>query len=283
MGRWIVPGCLLLFFSLTAVSGFSQEPYEARAARLQPEDIPPLIQKAQDGDRSSQVLLWLAYSGGHGVPKDASKGLPWLSKAAEQGSIESQWVLSTMYEFGRAGLRVDHAESFKWALKAAQQGHMIAQHNVGSAYEHGSGVEKNSEQARYWFGQAAEQGFAHSEWMMGRIYLDGLGVPPNRDEALKWLTKSLAQGHAPTMLTLAEMYTGPNRIPMQPQLVFDLDRAAAQTGSHSAEFEVGRFFREGYLNPPDYAQAMVWFNRAAAAGYAPADQFLGAMYEAGQG
>lgn len=70
---------------------------------------------------------------------------------------------------------------------------------------------------------------------------------------------------------------------MQPQLVFDLDRAAAQAGSHFAEFEVGRFFREGYLNPPDYGQAMTWFNRAAAAGYAPADRFLGAMYEAGQG
>jgi TPR repeat protein len=119
MRRWIVLGCLLLFSALPCVSGFSQEPYEARAARLQPEDIPPLIQKAQDGDRSSQVLLWLAYKGGHGVPKDVQKGLPWLRKAAEQGSVEGEWVLSTMYEFGRAGLPVDHAESFKWALKAA--------------------------------------------------------------------------------------------------------------------------------------------------------------------
>jgi TPR repeat protein len=283
MRRWIILGRLLLCAVFACVSGLSQEPYEARAARLQPEDIAPLIQKAQDGDLSSQVLLWLAYSGGYGVPKDVQKGLPWLRKAAEQGSLESQWVLSTMYEFGRGGLPVDHAESFKWALKAAQRGHMIAQHNVGGAYLHGSGVEMNLEQARYWYGLAAEQGFAHSEWMMGRIYLEGLGVSPNRDEALKWLTKSLAQGHVPTMITLADMYTSPNRIPMQPQLVFDLQRAAAQAGSHFAEFEVGRFYRDGYLNAPDYAQAMVWFNRAAAAGYGPADHYLGAMYEAGQG
>ena len=128
-----------------------------------------------------------------------------------------------------------------------------------------------------------EQGFAHSEWMMGRIYLEGLGVTPNQEEALKWLTKSLAQEHAPTMLTLADMYNGPNGIPTRPQLVFDLDRAAAQTGSHYAEFEVGRFYRAGYVSAPDYTQAMVWFNRAAAAGYGPADQYLGAMYEAGQG
>ena len=280
--RVIFPG-LLLCAVLTCLSGLSQEPYEARSARLQPEDIPPLLEKAERGDLGSQVLLWLAYSGGHGVPKDVQKGVPWLRKAAEQGSLESQWVLSTVYQFGRGGVPADPAESFKWALKAAERGHMIAQHNVGSAYLHGTGVERNLEQARYWYGRAAEQGFAHSEWMMGRIYLEGIGVAPNRDEALKWLTKSLAQGHAPTMLTLSAMYSGPNGIPTLPQLVFDLDRAAAQRGSHYAEFEVGRFYRSGYLNAPDYAQAVAWFHRAAAAGYGPADQYLGAMYEAGEG
>jgi TPR repeat protein len=283
MHRWTMVGQLLLCAVLACACALSQEPYEDRAARLRPEDIPPLIQKAQDGDLPSQVLLWLAYSGGHGVPKDAKKGLPYLRKAAEQGSVESEWVLSTMYEFGRAGLAVDHAESFNWALKAAQRGHMIAQHNVATAYFHGTGVEQNLEQARYWYARAAEQGFAHSEWALGRMYLDGTGVPANRDEALKWFTKALAQGHVPTMLTLAGMYTNANDIPMQPQLVFDLQRAAAQNGSHSAEFEVGRFYREGYLSAPDYAQAMAWFNLAAAARYGLAEQFLGAMYEAGQG
>jgi TPR repeat protein len=283
MRRWIILGRLLLCTVLACVSGLSQEPYEARAARLQPDDIPPLIEKARNGDLGSQILLWLAYAGGHGVPKDVQRGVPWLRKAAERGNIECEWVLSNMYRSGKGGLPVDQAESFNWALKAAQRGHMVAQHNVGGAYRVGAGVEMNLEQARYWYGRAAEQGFAHSEWMMGRIYLEGMGVAPNRDEALRWLTKSLAQGHVPTMITLAKMYSDPNGVPMQPQLVFDLLRAAAQGGSHLAEFEVGRFYRAGYLNAPDYAQAMVWFNRAAAAGYGPADHDLGAMYETGQG
>jgi TPR repeat protein len=283
MRGWIILGRLLLCVVLVCVSGFSQEPYEARAARLQPQDIPPLIEKAQNGDLSAQILLWLAYAGGHGVPKDVPKGALWLREAAEQGNVECQWVLSNMYHNGKGGLPVDQSESFKWALKAAQHGHVVAQHNVGGYYHDGYGVERNLEQARYWYGRAAEQGFAHSEWMMGRIYLEGVGVAPNRDEALRWLAKSLAQGHMPTMITLAQMYTDPNGVPMQPQLVFDLQRAASQGGSHYAEFEVGRFYRAGYLNAPDYAQAMVWFNRAAAAGYGPADRDLGAMYEAGQG
>ena len=144
----------------------------------------------------------------------------------------------------------------------------------------------NLEQARYWYGRAAEQGVCplrmddgpHLVFYLGRA---GSAFEPRRSAEMA--DKVSSKGHVPTMITLAEMYTSPNRIPMQPQLVFDLQRAAAQAGSHFAEFEVGRFYREGYLNAPDYAQAMVWFNRAAAAGYGPADHYLGAMYEAGQG
>ncbi|MFZ0704465.1 MAG: tetratricopeptide repeat protein [Candidatus Korobacteraceae bacterium] len=274
---------LALYTVLACACAVSQEPYEDRAARLQPEEIPSLIQKAKSGDLSSQVLLWLAYSGGHGVPKDASNGLPYLRMAAEQGSIESEWVLSTLYEFGRAGVAVDHAEAFKWALKAAQGGHMVAQHNVATAYFHGQGVQQNLQQALIWYRRAAEQGFAHSEWKLGEIYLKGEGVAVNRDEALKWLTMALAQGHVPTMLALAEMYTNASGVPLQPQLVFNLYRAAAQRGDQYAEFQVGRFYREGYLSAPDYAQAMAWFKVAAADDYGPADQYLGAMYESGQG
>ncbi len=283
MHTWTIVRRLALCTVLACVCALSQEPYEDRAARLQPEEIAPLITKAQAGDLPSQVLLWLAYSGGHGVPKDASKGLPYLRMAAEQGSIESEWVLSTLYEFGRAGVAVDHAEAFKWALKAAQGGHMVAQHNVATAYFRGRGVQQNLQQALIWYQRAAEQDFAHSEWRLGEIYLKGEGVAVNREEALKWLSKSLAQGHMPTMLTLAEMYTNASGVPLQPQLVFNLYRAAAQRGDQYATFQVGRFYREGYLSAPDYAQAIGWFKLAAADDYGPADQYLGEMYETGQG
>jgi TPR repeat protein len=274
---------LVLCAMLACGFALAQEPYEDRAARLQSQDIPPLIQKAQNGDRPSQVLLWLAYSGGHGVPKDARKGVPYLRMAAEQGSTEAEFVLSTLYQFGQADVAVNQEESFQWGLKAAKGGHPVAQHNVATDYFQGTGVDQNLQQALIWYRRAAEQGFAHSEWKLGEIYYHGLGVPVNRDEAVKWLSLSLAQGHVPSMITLADMFTNANGIPLKPQLVYDLLRAAAQGGSHYAEFEVGRFYREGYLSAPDYAQAMLWFNRAAAGGYGPADQYLGAMYESGQG
>src|SRR6516162_7923681 len=136
---------------LACVCAFSQEPYEDRAARLQSSDIPSLIEKAQAGDLPSEVLLWLAYRHGYGVAKEPSKGVPYLRMAAEHGSVEAEWVLSTLYEFGQAGVKVDYTESFKWAMKAAQRGHMVAQHNVASSYLRGRGVEQNLQQALYWY------------------------------------------------------------------------------------------------------------------------------------
>jgi uncharacterized protein len=270
----------ILFISIVS---WAQESYESRAARLQPEDIPVLIQKAQGGDFGSQVLLWLAYSHGYAVQKDLKQAVPWLRKAAEHGCSECEWELSNLYANGRGGLPKDNAEAFKWALKAAERGHPVAEHNVGDFYFEGVGVEKNPEQARYWLTKAAEQGFAHSQWLLATLYLDGIGGPPDREQALKWLSKSLAQEHSPSMETLANMFTDANGVPQQPQLVFDLHRAAAQLGNHRSEFEVGRIYRSGYLGAPDYSQALVWFNRAAAAQYGPAYQYLGAMYETGQG
>ena len=89
MHRWTIVVRLALCVLLACACAVSQEPYEDRAARLQAEEIPPLIEKAKTGDLPSQVLLWLAYRHGYGVAKDPSKGVPYLRMAAEPGSIES--------------------------------------------------------------------------------------------------------------------------------------------------------------------------------------------------
>lgn len=59
MRKRIIYPALLLCAVLTCLSALSREPYEARTARLQAEDIPPRLEKAGRGDLGSQVLLWL--------------------------------------------------------------------------------------------------------------------------------------------------------------------------------------------------------------------------------
>ena len=115
------------------------------------------------------------------------------------------------------------------ALRAlAETGDAMAQLNLGAAYDHGKGVERDLEQALYWYQQAAEQGLAEAqfnlahllaeseisevaaaEWMakaaaqgmldaqflMGVIYAEGLGVAQDPQRAREWLQRAIDAGH----------------------------------------------------------------------------------------
>ncbi len=277
-----LPAILAALFACI-LSLFAQEPIEARARRLQANDIPPLIEKADAGDQPSQALLWLAYAHGYGVPKDLKKAVVWLRKLAERDNPEAQFILASLYRDGRGGLPVDHAEAFKWTLKSAEHGHAVSQLNVGAAYMDGDGVKQDYRQARVWLTRSAEAGFSHAQYQLGRLYFEGLGLAPDRVQAERWLVKALAQGHPGAMNLLAEIHTGPTGVPDDANLVFDLYRAAAEHKSQSATFQLGNILRAGYLGAPDYAQAMMWYQRAAAKGFAPADLAIGELYEQGRG
>jgi localization factor PodJL len=60
-------------------------------------------------------------------------------------------------------------------------------------------------------------------------------------------------------------------------------RQAAAAGDPRAEFEVAAVFTEGRIVPQDYAQAAIWYGRAADQGFVPAEYRLGSLYESGNG
>jgi uncharacterized protein len=78
-------------------------------------------------------------------------------KAAEQGSVESQFNLGLMYSEGN-GVTRDYAEAAKWFRKAADQGLAVAQFSLGKMYYEGQGVTRNYMEAYVWFSHAAAQG-----------------------------------------------------------------------------------------------------------------------------
>ena len=80
---------------------------------------------------------------------------------AEQGQVEAQYKLGTMYHAGR-GVPQDYAEAVKWYRRAAEQGHPAAQYNLGARYYRGQGVQRDYILAHMWFNLAAS-GYPGSE------------------------------------------------------------------------------------------------------------------------
>lgn len=80
-----------------------------------------------------------------------------LRKAAEQGNVDAQLVLGSMYYSGE-GVTRDYSKAVYWLRKAAEQGNADAQCNLGGRYYLGEGVTQDYSQAVYWWRKAAAQG-----------------------------------------------------------------------------------------------------------------------------
>lgn len=76
-------------------------------------------------------------------------------------------------------------------------------------------------------------------------------------------------------------YVAADRATMQSSLAVWLP--TAQGGDAKAQAYVGHIYADGFGQPPDYAQAAAWLQKAVDQGYSPAMIELGQLYERGQG
>ena len=107
------------------------------------------------------------------VRGDYATALKEYRALAEQGDVDAQFMLGSMYDKGY-GVPQDHTEAVKWYRKAAEQGDAQAQFSLGIMYFNGKGVPQDYVQAHMWFNLAAAQD-------------DGIGRK-NRDIAAQIMT-----------------------------------------------------------------------------------------------
>ncbi|MGI4851348.1 MAG: tetratricopeptide repeat protein [Janthinobacterium lividum] len=139
-------------------AGFSgKSSLTAKKIKTEENNIDVLIKKANQGDVESQFILARSYFKGEGVERNMEKAFEWYSKAAEQGDFRAQGNLANCYSKGK-GVERNMEKAFEWYSKAAEQGDARAQNILGNCYLKGEGVERNIEKAFEWYSKAAEQG-----------------------------------------------------------------------------------------------------------------------------
>ena len=108
--RWKVPlilgslvvlggGAYLAFFRYSAVPP-SPQPKPAPTIESVPPPAQATLEQAKAGDVRAMHMLGLMYYNGLNLPRDREKGLYWLRKAAEKGSVGARAELSQI-EGGR--------------------------------------------------------------------------------------------------------------------------------------------------------------------------------------
>ncbi|MEX0346960.1 MAG: tetratricopeptide repeat protein [Rhizobiaceae bacterium] len=112
---------------------------------------------AENGHGGAQYLLGTMFEYGRGVSQDDGAAVIWYRSAAENDIAFAQYRLGVLFDNGW-GVDEDRASAVRWYKLAAEQGHLLAQHDLALMYFSGQGVEKNPVLAIMWMKIAVDAG-----------------------------------------------------------------------------------------------------------------------------
>lgn len=178
---------------------------------------------------------------------DYSAEFRWAQTAADAGSPEGKYLLSTDYDNG-IGVEKDADKGLALLREAADGGYYRAEYLLAYKSFIGLGMPRDVESARALgekaFQQAlplAQSGDKDAQWLVGRMYGDGLGGVQDPVEGRKWLAKAVAQA-----------------------------RVAAEKGDAQAAAVMEFAYRAGWGVQQDSTQANAWLKKEIEYGWPPA-------------
>jgi TPR repeat protein len=256
------------------------------------------------------------YAAGNGVPRDAATAQTWYRRAVGLGWPAAQMALAALDDVGtgravrkkkprRGNVNERRSDDARW-LKVEERGDAEARFHLAQMFEMGLGVDVNLPRAQALYLLAARQGDPRAQFALA------LEAEKRHDpSAMDWLEKASHGGHAPAQCVLAERFIkrmGRAREPLQGlhwyvrsseqghlpafkgllgllekdagALSLTLLIQAAQAGDAESQHRLAKQCMEGTAASP--ADALRWWEAAAAQGYAPAQRALGLQWLSGK-
>jgi len=123
-------------------------------------------------------------------------------EAANAGDAVAQMHVARLYQSGALGVTRDQAQALTWYLKSANQGNLDAEASLASMYKTGVGTAKDENQADLWSGRAfaqikraAESGDAAAMGQLAVAFETGFGTQSDPAQFLVWERKAAEAGN----------------------------------------------------------------------------------------
>ncbi len=237
---------------------------------------------AAAGDVEAMLALGQLYDGNFGFPekRDPKAALGQFLKAAGLGNAAAMVAAGSRLLNGAEEIR-DEKAGREWLDKGLKEGQFDACLALGDFEE---AIKKDDAKAFEHYRTGAEGGQTGCMLKLAQFITEGrAGREKSEEEALKWLEKAgegnNPLGHFQAAVILLKREGAGDVLKGYAHLV-----AAADAGLADVQNEVGLLFLSGKLGGVrDAPAASGWFSRAARAGFAPAANNLGALYEQGLG
>ena len=159
-------------------------------------------------------------------------------------------------------------------IQAAERNCIPAIHKVAGFYFRGEVVEKNPKEYLSWLTKAAEMGDADAQNKVGVCYHDGYGTIQNSEKAVYWYVKAANQGNTHAMNNLRILYRNQKNI----EESLKWTRMGAENGQIECQYELGNAYNNGEGVKKDKDQAAYWYKMAADNGHKDACNKLAVIY-----
>lgn len=187
-----------------------------------------------------------------------------------------------------------NTEAFAEWLPLALAGHAESQYHIGMMTRQGLGAAVDNAAALDWLRLAAGENFPPAFTELGLCYQAGAcGVARDAQEALRLFLRGASLDeprsalHAGAMLAYGVAGSGTNQAGIEQDSARGIDllmqAAQAEMPIVAAQSLLGRLYLGVAGIPQDYAQALYWFDLAAAADDSEAQFQLGEMWRNGRG
>ncbi|MCF7988767.1 MAG: SEL1-like repeat protein [Methylovulum sp.] len=217
--------------------------------------ISELQQQANAGDTQAQFDLAYCYAEGKDIEKNLELSLMWLTKAAERGLADAQFVLG-----------------FSCFLLSGKLGYSNRSMSLSSSisffpltivnYLKSLNVDTNK-LAFLWLKKAAEQSCVEAQFLLAGCYFGGIGVEQNSELEMTWLIKAGEQGHQIALHKLAHYYLEDKNVIQDDRLAFEWFKKAANQNSAEAQYYLAICYLEGKGVDQNHRTALDWLVKRA--------------------
>lgn len=222
-------------------------------------------------ETTAYASLSYLYAHGLGIARDESAALRLALEAAQRGDGYSR-----VYA-GMALMDEDIDEARDWLLKAAEDGYQPAYMHLAHTFRSGVAGDPDPEEARRWFEAAAEEGSIAASLAIAYMYRDGEFGEPDIKEAARRFSILADNGSPHAKAALAHLYLLGGDVDRDEARAFALYNEAAEQGVIDAYIGLGYLYETGTGTATDIDAAETWYRRAADADD-PAAQFrLGSL------
>lgn len=254
--------------------GFSEEKTTAIGA----DRAKQLLEKAESGDATDQVVAGIVCGAGLGMPQDEEAAYHWFSLAEAQDNETARMGLDVLMEL----TDIDPSpEEFARYLEAAKKGDVEAMLTVACRYEAGDGVEVSDSEALKWWIRAADSGDLEAILTLGEYYAEGHHTPRSIEKAVLYWRKAADLGNVDGQVALAMAYFRGEGVKENPEEGARLLRLAANQHHGEACYTLFALYREGKCLPQSDELARTYLIKAAETGMCDALVTLGDAYTEG--